>query len=116
MRQVLTSTDRMPTTVLLFHAGSAGETKEYIFTDKSITYFEYKIANSFDYVMIDNCGVGDIRISYNRPALDITNYTNGAKTLSTKEAFYVEEAIWYIKIYFITDSVVEIILKSDRNI
>lgn len=107
-------TESMPTIVLLAHAGVAGSTKEYTFTNGSIRYFEKTLKNAFDYTLIDNIGSGLIRISYNRPALEITSYTDGAKTLKSNDAFYAEEEIWYIKIYFIEASTVEIVLKSTK--
>ena len=104
----------IPTTVLLAYSGTAGETKEYTFTDGSIRYFDTSLRNSFAYVMIDNFGTGLIRISYNQPARTITDYVDGAKTLKAGDSFYIEESIWYIKIYFIGSSTVELVLKSDK--
>jgi hypothetical protein len=107
--------EAIPTTVLLYHIGTAGETKDYILTDGSITYFERKLRSSFEFALIDNLGTGSIRISYNRPALDLSNYTNGAKTLKTGDSFYIEEIITSLKIYFVQNSAIEIVLKSAKQ-
>ena len=106
----------MPTTIFLAHSASAGSTKEYNFIDGSIKYFESKLKNSFKYTMIDNIGSGIIRISYNRPSLDITGYTDGAKTLKSGDSMYLEESVWFVKIYYVENSIVELVLKSDKYI
>ena len=102
----------LPTLVLLSYTGIADETKEYNFVDGSITYFEFVLKNAFDYVLVDNIGSGLVRVSYNRLALDITNYTNGAKTLKSNDSLYMEETVWNIKLFFVQSSTIEIILKS----
>jgi len=114
--QNISPTEAMPTTIFLVNAASAGETKEYKFTDGSIKYFEKRLRNSFDYTMIDNIGNGQVRVSYNRPSLNITNYINGAKTLKAGDSIYIEESVWFVKIYYIENSTVELILKSDKDI
>ena len=113
--QRISPSEAMPTTIFLACSGLAGTTKEYTFTNSSIVYFENVIANSFDYLMLDNLGSGLIRISYNRPSLDITSYTNGAKTLKSGDSLYLEESIWFLKILFIEDSTVELIMKSGKE-
>lgn len=105
----------LPTTVLLTTTGVAGETIDYIFTDGSIKYYESVLKNAFSYTMIDNLGSGMIRVSYNRPYLDTSDYIDGAKTLRTWDSLYIEEEISNIKIYFVEDSIVELILKSDKD-
>ena len=109
--------EEIPTTVLLAHSGNAGTTKEYNFLDGSIKYFERTLRNSFDYTMIDNIGNGLVRISYNRPAIDISNYTDGAKTMKSGDSFYIgDEAVSSLKIYFVENSTVEVVLKSDKDV
>ena len=114
--QRVSPTEAMPTTIILVHMGNFGVEQEYNFINGSIRYFEKRLKNSFDYTLIDNIGNGSIRFSYNRPALDITGYTNGAKTLKPGDAIYIEEPIWFVKIYYIENSTVELILKSDKDI
>ena len=109
-------TENMPTVVLLAHTGTAGTTQEYNLIDGSIKYYERTLKNSFDFTMIDNIGAGQIRVTYNRPAIDITDYTDGAKTLRSGDSLYLEDSVWNIKIYFIQDSTVELILKSDKDV
>lgn len=110
-----TLSEKLPTTVILTHEGTGGQTKKYVFNDKSIRYFDKLLANSFDYVLFDNVGTGDIRISYNFPTLDITGYANGSKTLKAKDSFYIEDDIWCVNIYYIGDSATEIVLKTDKD-
>ena len=109
-------TEQMPTIVLLAHTGVAGTTKEYNFIDGSIVYYEIVLKNSFDFSMVDNIGAGQIRITYNRPSLEIADYINGAKTLLSGDSMYLEDAMWHLKLYFIQDSTVEIVLKSDKDV
>jgi len=106
----------MPTAIFLVNVASAGVTKEYNFINGSVKYFEKKLKNSFDYTLIDNIGSGSVRISYNRPSLNITGYVNGAKTLKSGDSIYIEEPVWYLKIYYIENSTVELVLKSDKDI
>jgi hypothetical protein len=108
--------EKMPTIALLATSGVAGSIKEYNFTDGSITYFERIFKSAFSYTMIDNIGSGEIRVTYNRPALSINTYTDGAKTLKSGDSLYVEEDVWHIKIYFVQDSTVELVLKSDKDV
>jgi len=114
--QDFSPSEKMPTIVLLAAMGSVGSIKEYNLIDGSITYFERTLRNSFSYTMIDNIGAGEIRVTYNRPALSINTYTNGAKTLKSGDSLYVEEDVWHIKIYFVQDSTVELVLKSDKDV
>jgi hypothetical protein len=113
--EATTPTEAMPSTVLFSHVGTAGETKEYKFTDSSVRYFETVLKTAFQYTLFDNVGTGLIRVSYNRPYLEMTEYTDGAKTLRGGDSFYVEEAVWYIKVYFIENSTVELVLKSTKD-
>ncbi len=108
--------EAMPTVVFLMNTASAGTIMGYNFINGSIRYFEKILKNSFEYTLVDNIGNGTIRISYNRPSLDITGYTDGAKTLKPGDSLYIEESIWFIKIYYIETSIVELILKSDKLI
>jgi len=115
MRQQITPYESMPTTIILTHTGNSGDTKSYNFIDGSIRYYESVLKNAFTYTLFDNMGDGRVRISYNRPALDLSNYINGAKTLKSGDSLYIEETISNIKIYFIEDSTIEIILKSAKT-
>ncbi len=107
--------ENMPTVVLLYGTGSPGQVKDFKFTDGSIRYFERILKNSFTYVLIDNIGTGKVRITYNRPELDISNYMDGAKTLRAGDSIYLEEDVWHIKVFFIESSTVELVLKSDKE-
>jgi len=107
--------EKMPTLVLLTTSAAAGEVKSFKFTDGSIRYYERILKNSFLYVMIDNIGSGEIRVTYNRPELDLITYIDGSKTLKAGDSLYVEEEVWHVKIYFIQDSIVELVLKSDKD-
>ena len=100
---------------LLVDSDSAGMTNSLIFNDGSIEYFGISIRQNFQYALIDNVGLGTVRISYNRPGIDMSLPTNGAKTLDAKDALYIEEEVWGIDIYYETASTVEIILKSDKE-
>lgn len=108
--------EKMPTLVLLATTGAAGTTKEYNFINGSIVYYERILKSAFSYTMIDNIGAGEIRVTYNRPALSLTTYIDGAKTLKSGDSLYVEEDVWHIKIYFVQDSTVELVLKSDKDV
>lgn len=103
------------TIVLLSVSGTAGQTIGYNFKDKSIRYFEYVLDQSFTYTLVDNIGTGSIRISYNRPSLEISTSTDGSKTLKAGDSIYIEESIWHINIYYIENSTVELILKNDKS-
>ncbi len=53
--------ERVPTTVILTCSSSTGLEVNYDFLDGSITYGDVKLRNSFDYMLIDNIGVGIIQ-------------------------------------------------------
>lgn len=113
--QNYSASEKMPTLVFLSHVGSIDETMNFTFTDGSIRYFERIIKNAFDYTLVDNVGTGKIRVSYNRPNLNITEYSNGAKTLKAGDSIYIEDEVWNIKILFLESSIIELVLKSDKN-
>jgi len=108
--------EKMPTLVFLTVSEVAGTDTNFNFIDGSIRYYERILKNAFSYVMIDNIGNGTIRVTYNRPYLDLTTYIDGAKTLKAGDALYVEEDVQNIKIHFIEDSIVEMVLKSDKDV
>lgn len=114
--QDLSPSEKMPTLTLLATSGMAGEIREFNFINGSITYYERVLRSAFSYTMIDNIGTGEIRVTYNRPALSLTTYINGSKTLKAGDSLYVEEDVWHIKIYFVQDSTVELVLKSDKDV
>ena len=110
----LSPTDKMPTTVLLVHAGVIAEIVDFNFIDGSVVYNGREVKNAFDFTLFDNIGNGVIRITYNSPSKDITSYVNGAKTLKAGDSFYIEEEIKNVKIYFVEASIVELVLKSEK--
>jgi len=114
-RQHITPSEAIPTTTILHHSGTAGETKTFLFTDGSISYFDRTLKNSFEFMLIDNISTGSIRVTYNHPELDLTDYIDGAKTLRANDSLYIEEIITSLKIYFIQNSIVEIVLKSAKE-
>jgi len=115
-RQDFSLTETMPTTILLSCENVAGSYISYDFINGSLRYLGKKIKNSFDYIIIDNIGIGKIRIAYNQPSLLLSSSIDGSKTLKSGDIFYIEDTIWHINIYFIEDSNVEIVLKSDKDI
>ena len=92
--------------------GSAGETKTIRFNNGSYEYFGNVINWSYENSLIDNVGDGQVRISL-KPGLNMTTPVDGAKTLKSGDALSITETIHAISIYFIEDSVVEMILISD---
>jgi len=107
--------DKTFSQVMLVDVSSTGKVSNYDFLNHSITYFDYTISQSFQYVLIDNRGKGDIRVSYNRPSLDMSLPVDGAKTIGSGESLYIEDDTWYISIYYVGSAHTEIILKSNSN-
>lgn len=99
-------------TLFLVRTGTAGSGTELNFLDGSITYFDVGIKQSFEYVLVDNIGNGEVRIAFNRLGMDLSNAINGAKTLKSNDSLYIQDSIRNMTIYFINDSTVELILIS----
>lgn len=99
-------------TILLAHTGTVGSTKTYTFNNNSLNYFNTRINQSFEYVLIDNIGTGRVRISFIK-GLTLSSPINGTKTLRSGDNIYIEDSISYVAIYFIEDSQVELVLISD---
>jgi len=108
-------TERQVNLVILSNTGTIGTYRTYTFNNGSIDYLGSILNQSFRYVLIDNIGTGSIRVTYNRPDYDISSSVDGAKTLSSGDSLYIEEAIWCIRIYFISNSTVELVLNSDKE-
>lgn len=96
--------------LLADHSNTAGVTNEFAFNNETVQYFNYKLQQTFDSLFIDNTGDGDIRITFNKPGLNMTSPANGAKTLKAGESIYIEETIWQVGIYYIAPTTVELIL------
>ena len=107
--------DKSFSQVFLVDVSSTGKVSTFDFLDHSIAYFDYQISQSFQYVLIDNRGKGDIRVSYNRPSIDMSSPVDGAKTIGSGESLYIEDDIWHLDIYYVGSSYTEIILKSTAN-
>ena len=101
--------------MLISSSGVAGIYNDFNFKDGSIDYFGIKVKQAFKYTLIDNIGTGYIRICYNRPEYDLTKQVIGTKMLKSGDTLYIDENVWNIRIYYITPSSVELILKSDKS-
>lgn len=113
--QQITPTEKQMNLVILATSSGASQYITYNFLDKSIDYLGQPISQSFQYVTIDNIGEGTIRVTYNRPDYDIRNLINGAKTMIAGSSFFIDDDVWCIRIYFIENSVVEIVMNSDKK-
>lgn len=105
--------DSQITMALLVGSGIAGTYSTFNFLDASIHYFGVSMKQTFQYTLIDNIGTGEIRVCYNKPEYTLTNPIIGSKTLSSKDSMYIEEDVFSIRVYYITASTVELVLKSD---
>jgi predicted chitinase len=99
-------------TVFLAQTGVAAENYELNFLNESISYFDRELQQSFEYVLVDNIGTGSIRIAFNRLGMTLTNSINGAKTLRAGDSLYIQDSIQNLSIYFIENSIVELVLIS----
>ena len=97
-------------TIFLVYTETSTGQVDLDFTDGSITYFDRDIKQSFEYVMIDNIGSGQVRISFNRPGMTLVNPINGAKTLKSGDILHLQNSIRNLSIYFIGSSTIELIL------
>jgi hypothetical protein len=93
-------------------SGSAGETKYIKFNDGSYLYMGLPVNQTFDHALLDNIGLGDVRVSF-REGLELTSAVSGAKTLKAGDVLSVSERAYYIAIYFIADSIVEMIFIAE---
>jgi len=100
---------------LVSSSGTATTYSDFNTKDGSIDYFGTHLRQAFDYTLIDNLGGGLIRVCYNKPEYDLTNYAIGAKTLKAGDALYIEEEVWHLRIYYIVPSIVELVFKSDKD-
>ena len=100
-------------TLFLTNTGVIGQTNEYNFISGNVTYFSKVINQSFEYILIDNVGEGHVRIAFNKLGLDLTNPTDGAKTLKPGDVLYINDSIRQLSIYYIETSTVEIMLMSE---
>ena len=106
---------QFPNVFLVDQSAVASVQHDLIFNNGTVPYFEFKIMQGFQYVVVDNRGPGTVRVSYNHPSLVMNVPINGAKTLSSGESLYFEEEIWAISIHYDAASVVEIIGKSNTQ-
>ena len=101
--------------LLVSSSGIANAYEDFDFMDGSIDYFGFTIKQSFQFTLIDNIGKGYVRVCYNNPGYNLTASIKGSKTLSPGDTFYVEEDVWHIRLYYISSSAVELVLKSDKS-
>jgi hypothetical protein len=101
--------------LLVSSSGMAGNYADFNLRDGSINYFGFPLRQSFQYNLIDNIGIGYVRICYNRPDYNLSLSILGSKTLGPGDALYIEEDMWHIRIYYISPSTVELVLKSDKS-
>jgi hypothetical protein len=97
-------------TVFLVQQGTSTGFYELNFLDGSITYFDKTIKQTFEYLLIDNIGLGSVRVAFNRLGLSLTQPTNGAKTLRPGDSLYIQDYVRNLSIYFIDTSIVELVL------
>jgi len=93
---------------------STGNYEEVNFLNGSIQYFDRAVKQSYENVLIDNIGYGDIRVAF-RPGLDLTSSVIGSKTIRNGDSLFIQDTINYIQIYFIASSTVEIVGVSDSD-
>ncbi len=106
--------DRVVPTILYVVESSTGSYSEINFLNGSIQYFDRSVKQSYDNILIDNIGSGDIRVSF-RPGLELTSAVIGAKTISSGDSLFIQDIINYIRIYFISSSIVEIVGVSNSD-
>lgn len=94
---------------------SGGETAIFNFLDGSISYFGSPIKKSIYHILVDNLGVGNVRMSI-RSGLDLSSSITGAKTVKAGQSLYINDDIDYLEIYFLTSSTVELaVIVSDTE-
>lgn len=93
---------------------STGSYVHLDFPNGSLSYFDSPIKQEFDNVLIDNVGTGDIRFSL-KPGLVLTSSIIGAKTLIAKDSLYIQEHVTHLTLYFISSSIVELVLILDLD-
>lgn len=106
------SDNQIEKTLFLTDIGVVGDTNEYDFISGDIFYFKKNINQSFEHILIDNIGTGSIRIAFNKLGLEMVNPITGAKTLKAGDTFFVDNNIRQLSIYYIDDSIVELVLIS----
>jgi hypothetical protein len=105
-----TSPNQIMKTIFLVDSGTSGNLTEYDFLNDGISYFQKTIKQTFEYVLIDVTGDNSVRVSFNRPGINLSNAINGAKTLKSQDSLYIEDCIQQISIYYLGNSSVEMIL------
>lgn len=106
------SDNQVQQTIFLTQDGTSTGFHEFNFMDGSINYFGKILKQSFEYVLIDNIGTGQIRVSFNRLGIDLSSPTNGAKTLRGGDTLFIQDSTRNISLYFIESSTVELVLIS----
>jgi len=104
--------DDIQKTLFLVQVGSTSTGYTLDFTNGSITYFDVEIRQSFEYVLVDNIGDGEVRVAFNRKGMDLTSAINGAKTLKSLDSLYIQDSIETLSMYFIGASTLELVLIS----
>lgn len=97
-------------TLFLVQEGSATELHLLDFLEGGIEYYGKTIKQSFEYVLIDNIGSGEIRIAFNILGMDLSNPIKGAKTLRAGDSLYIQDSVRNVSLYFLQDSIVELVV------
>jgi len=97
-------------TIFLARTATAGNYVDVDLLNGNIQYFERTIRQSFEYVMVDNIGSGETRLSFNKPGMDLSSSIDGAKTLRAGDSLYIQDSVRHLRLYFIEDSIIELIL------
>jgi hypothetical protein len=107
-----TSNNQIIKTLFLVNNGTTGDLNEYDFTEGNIAYFSRNVNQSFEHILIDNIGDGEVRIAFNKLGLKMETAVNGSKTLKAGDVLYIDDYVRQLSIYYIEDSTVELILMS----
>jgi|MudIll2142460700_1097286.scaffolds.fasta_scaffold19223_3 hypothetical protein len=95
--------------IFLSATKSGGETATFNFLDGSVSYFGNPIKKSIYHLLVDNLGIGNVRMSI-RSGLDLSSSITGAKTIKAGQSIYINDDIDYLEIYFLTSSTVELVI------
>jgi len=105
------NTDLYKKTIFPVVSGNEGDLKRVIFIDGSYKYESSIIKQTFEYILLDNVGSGDVRFSF-KQVINMENPIAGAKTLKRGDSLALSYTVELVSIYFLQASVVEMILIS----
>lgn len=94
--------------IFIIVTGNAQTTHSISLSDGSYVYRGRSVSQTFTSCLVDNVGSGLCKISF-EPHIDFEG-CEGYKTLFPKDCFYIESTIGFIQIYFVQDSIVELVL------